>query len=224
MTQEKSDPEDMYTERSAVYDRFVTVVRYQAGIRSYFRNSTLTDSDLRVLDAGCGTGIVTLAYREAVVRQGKSLGSLWAFDLTQEMLNRFAVKLKLQEIKNITLAKADVLNLNELSDEWTDFDLVLSASMFEYLPRDRLIDGLRALKSRLKPGGKLVLFATRNNWLTRPLIGRWWKANLFEKKELDLALHKAGFATIEFRSFPIHYRMLNLWGFIVEATIEPSLE
>ena len=51
---------------------------------------------------------------------------------------------------------------------WTDYDLIVSASMLEYVPRKRLAEALAALRGRLTDQGRLILFITKRNWLTRP--------------------------------------------------------
>jgi ubiquinone/menaquinone biosynthesis C-methylase UbiE len=192
-------------------------VRYPKGIRAWFLASPLLRSDLRVLDAGCGTGIVTLALREALVRRGLTPGAMHAFDLTPAMLERFRRTLRERALEGIDLEQADVLALHALPPSWNGYDLIVSASMLEYLPRTRLSAALRGLRLLLKRGGSFVLFITRRNWLTRPLIGRWWQSNLYDADELRRAFREAGFASIVFRRFPASFRHFDLWGYIIEA-------
>ena len=215
------DPVELYSDRGQSYLRFVRFVRYPAGLRATFLRSPLLRSGLRVLDAGCGSGIVTLALREALLRRGLVPGTLHAFDLTPAMLERFRDTLREGALEGIELVQADVLELNQLPASWSNYDLIVSASMLEYLPPLHLGTALSGLHSRLKEGGCLVLFATRRNWLTRPLIGRWWQANLYAKKVLVEAFRDAGFAPVVFRQFPLAFRYLALWGYIVEVRPQP---
>jgi len=140
-----------------------------------------------------------------------------AFDLTPTMLERFREELVRLGIADIELAQADILALDRLPASWSNYDLVVSASMLEYLPPTRLSTALRGLRSLLKEDGTFVLFITRRNWLTRLLIGRWWESNLYEDSELDQAFRVAGFTSIAFRTFPPRFRYLGLWGYIIEA-------
>jgi cyclopropane fatty-acyl-phospholipid synthase-like methyltransferase len=212
-----SNPVELYSNRSESYVRFIRFVRYPAALRAFFLRSPLLGSGLRVLDAGCGSGVVTLALRDALLRRDLTPGTLHGFDLTPAMLELFRRTLREREIEGIELEQADVLELNQLPASWSDYDLIVSASMFEYLPRQHLSTALAGLHSRLKEGGSLVLFITRRNWLMRPLIGRWWQANLYRESELAQAFQDAGFTSAEFRQFPPLFRHLALWGHIVEA-------
>lgn len=212
-----SDPTRLYTERAQSYVRFVRCVGYPQGLRAYFLASPLLRSGLRVLDAGCGTGIVTLAMREALLRRNLSPGPLHGFDLTPAMIERFRQTLHRRAIEGIDVVQANVLQLETLPSLWNDYDLIVSASMMEYLPANRLVDALDGLRGLLSEGGTLVLFITRRNWLMRPLIGRWWKANLYESGELEESFRRAGFSSMAFRAFPLRFRHLGLWAHIVEA-------
>jgi SAM-dependent methyltransferase len=211
------DPVRLYTERTESYVRFVQFVGYPQGLRAYFRGSPLLRSGLRVLDAGCGTGIVTLALREAILDRDLCPGPLHGFDLTPAMIGRFRQTLQRRAIPGIEVVQANVLQLDALPESWDNYDLIVSASMMEYLPRNRLVDALRGLRGLLSDSGSLLLFITRCNWLTRPLIGRWWTANLYDSGELEDSFRRAGFLTVAFRRFPLGFSYLNLWGHIVQA-------
>ena len=179
-----SDPSRLFTEKHYSYAQFIRHVRYPQDIRAFFLRSPLLRSELRVLDAGCGAGIVTLAVGAALVRRGLTPGPLHAFDLTPAMLERFRHTLLIRAIEGVETAQANVLELDTLPDAWTQYDLIVSASMLEHVPRHRLVDALRGLRGRLRKDGRFVLFITRRNWLTCPLIGRWWHANLYNAEEL----------------------------------------
>jgi len=110
-----------------------------------------------------------------------------------------------------------VLHLDTLPADWRDYDLIVSASMLEYVPRERFAEALRGLRERLKYGGRLVLFITRRNPLTNVLIGRWWQSNLYAAPELVEAFRAAGFSRVSFPGFPLAARYLSVWGHVVEA-------
>ena len=212
------DAQRLFTERPDVYGRFIRLVLYPQGLRAFFFESSLLHPGLRVLDAGCGTGAVTLALHDVLAHRTFSSQSFHAFDLTPAMLDRFQAILQRRGIENVTLAQANVLDLAVLPAAWRDYDLVVSASMLEYVPRARFVDALKGLRARLAQDGRFVLFITRRNPLTRVLIGRWWQSNLYTADELADAFRAAQFSRFAFRRFPFRASHLSLWGHVVEAT------
>lgn len=211
-----TEPERFFTARHAAYARFIRWMRYSPGLRSFFLAAPLLRDGMRILDAGCGTGALTFAVRGALSRR-KLSARLDAFDLTPAMLEHFGATMQRRGIDDVHLAQADVLALEQLLRDWTGYDLIVSAAMLEYVPRERIADALRGLRQRLKPDGHMVLFMTRRNLLTRPLIGLWWASNLYSKRELRDAFQAAEFSAIHFRRFPLGGLHLALWGHIVEA-------
>lgn len=211
------DASEIYSARVDSYLRFIRWVGYPQGLRAAFASSPVLRPDLRILDAGCGTGVTTLALRSALAARGWSASRIDCFDFTPAMLDRFRATLATSEIEGVRLARADVLRLDTLAEDWRDYDLVVTASMLEYIARPDLARALAALRMRLSEGGTLQLFITRNNALMRPLIERWWAANLYTRDELRAVLEKAGFGEVTFGHFPFPFRYLDLWGHVVSA-------
>ena len=211
------EPERFFGERHALYARFIRWVRYPQGLRAAMLASPLLGPDLRILEAGCGTGALTLAVHDAMAARQLTPAVFQAFDLTPAMLEHLRATLRRRAIHGIELARADVLALDALPTGWNGYDLVVSASMLEYVARDRFVDALGALRARLRPGGHLLLFITRRNPLTRVLIGRWWASNLHGATALGDALRDAGFPHVAFRGFPLAAAHLVPWGHVVEA-------
>lgn len=103
-----------FTAKHDVYKRFIRMVGYQHGVRTFFGQSSLLLSGLRMLDAGYGTGAETLALHEALVRKGLEAKSLDAFGLTPAMLRRFQEKCQSRGIQ-VRTTQANVLELDRMA-------------------------------------------------------------------------------------------------------------
>ncbi len=212
-----SNARRLFSEKHATYARFIALVRYSQGLRAFFRRSYLLRSGMRVLDAGCGTGAATVAVLDALVDRGVTPASVHAFDLTPAMLERFGQTLERLKIAVVEARQANVLNMDALPTPWDNYDLIVTASMLEYVPRERLSEAVAALRGRLADGGRVVVFITKRNWLTRFMIAWWWECNVYSKGELLHEFERAGFSHVRFRTFPLTVRYLAVWGYVIEA-------
>lgn len=212
-----ADPKGLFETHHETYDRFISAVGYGYGLRRFLMGWPALGRAQRILDAGCGTGVVSLALHAALLRRGLATQVFHAFDLTPAMLESFRRHLASRRVDGIELAEADVLQLDQLPPSWSGYDLIVSAGMLEYVPWDRLVHALAGLRGHLDAEGRFLLFITKRNWLTRPLVGRWWASNLYSADEIEQALRRAGFSTVRFRRFPPTAWHLALWGHVVEA-------
>ena len=73
------------------------------------------------------------------------------------MLCRFQKTLEGRGITRVQLRQADVLALETLPPSWTNYDLILSAPMHEYLPKQDLPCALQGLHARMAPGGRILV-------------------------------------------------------------------
>lgn len=207
----------LYSKKVSEYEWFVSSFLYPQGLRAFFRQCGLLKSNVRVLDAGCGTGIVSLSLIEALHSCKYSYKSIDAFDLSPSMLARFQNKLDKRKIDNVTLCQSNVLELENLPQRWKSYDLIVSASMLEYVSREKLVSALSGLKSLLSEQGTFLLFITKRNFLMNFLIGHLWSSNLYSRQELTEVFSLAGFTRVVFKEFPFSFSWLNLWGYIIEA-------
>ena len=168
------------------------------------------------MDAGCGTGIATFALMDALAARNLSATSFDAFDLTPAMIETFRAAAA-KRGADVRIAQADVLGPDALPHGWSGYDLIVSSAMLEYVSPDRLAEALAGLRRRLARDGTLIVFITRDNWLTRPMIGRWWRANLYTETTLLERFRSAGYSEVTFGRFPTAFRHLAMWGHIVQA-------
>lgn len=214
----------LYSRRAAVYVRLVGLIGYQAGLERIFAMSMAQAlrPHAKALDAGCGAGAVTFAMLGAFERARIPRGVIDAFDLTPAMLDLFRRKLRRAKVSDVRLCQADLFDLSGFPEDWVDYDLVVSSGMLEYLPRDRLSEGLAVLRSRLAADGHLLMFISRKNAFNRLAMERWWRANCYDRAEIGAALRAAGFTTVSFHEFPKPFCFLNSWGFAIQASCIPS--
>ena len=90
----------------------------------------------------------------------------------------------------------------QLPPSWSNYDLIVSTSMLEYVPKSSLGQALSALNARLAQDGTLLVVITRKNWITWILVERWWQAARYSREELQRAFAAAGFGYLVFSRFP----------------------
>ena len=218
MSFSRRDVQELYTNGIDRYSSFIAAFQAPQGIQALLQNSSLLRPELRVLDAGCGFGVITFAFLEALRQNNLDYKSIDAFDLTPAMLCRFQKMLEVRGLTRVQLRQADVLSLETLPPSWKDYDLILSASMLEYLPKWELPRVLAGLHARMAPGGRILVLITRKTPETKVLIEWWWHAERYTSKELLRAFKQAGFQYPLFRRFPSRYSWLNRATYAVEAT------
>lgn len=151
----KTKTQSFYDRIADVHNLALKVNGYRRSVAKYLRSLNLDiDRDSVVLDAGSGTGIVTLGFKDAGFRPRKTI----AFDLSIKSLK--IASEQFQKEKKIDAANIAPVQGNVLDLPFADntFDLILTCGVLEYVSLD---DGLRELSRVLKPGGKLVFIPVK---------------------------------------------------------------
>jgi SAM-dependent methyltransferase len=213
-----SDIRELYTKRIDLYSSFTKLFQSSQGIRTLLSRSNLLRPGLRVLDAGCGFGRLTFAFLDALKQKNFDYQGIDAFDLTPAMLDRFRESLEACGNPRINLQQADVLALGTLPPSWMNYDLILSGSMLEYVPKQELVRALAGLQRRMAPGGRIFVLITRKTPETKVLIEWWWRAESYTGNELLGAFESAGFSEPVFHHFPLRYAWLNRAMYAIEAS------
>ncbi len=147
--------QSFYDRIADVHNLALKVNGYRRSVAKYLRSLDLEiDADSYVLDAGSGTGIVTLGFQDAGFRPRKTV----AFDLSINSLKiarEQFVKERSVDSANIESIQGNVLQL-PFAD--ATFDLVLTCGVLEYVSLD---DGLAELARVLRIGGKLVFIPVK---------------------------------------------------------------
>lgn len=152
----------MATKTQSFYDRIADVHNlamkingYRDSVAKYLRSLDLKlDSDSLVLDAGCGTGLVTLALYNAGYRPKRTLALDLSFKSLGVAKEQFAADKKAYD------GEIDAIQGNLLSLPFEDekFEAVLTCGALEYVPLDA---GLREMARVLKKDGILILIPVR---------------------------------------------------------------
>lgn len=152
---QKSKTQNFYDRIAEVHNLAMKVNGYRASVAKFLRSLDLKiDENSFVLDAGSGTGIVTLGFQSAGFRPRKTIALDLSFNSLQVSREQFEKDSKTNAV-NISAVQGNVLQL-PFSDG--AFDLVLTCGVLEYVS---LEDGLKELARVLKKSAKLVLIPVK---------------------------------------------------------------
>lgn len=214
----KQEIQNIYTRKANLYHIiFFNILKWDKATESFFSKENYLHSNFRVLDAGCGSGIITKILFK-IARMEKINEVIFnAFDLTPAMLNLFRKWIKENMIKNIQLMPADINNPEDLPSSWKSYDLIISSAMLEYLSEKEMEMALKSLRNLLKKDGILIILITKRNFVTKWLVEKLWKAKTYKDKEILNIVSKIGFNNIKLKYFPSSYNYFNRSIIILEA-------
>jgi ubiquinone/menaquinone biosynthesis C-methylase UbiE len=151
----------------SLYDRIAKLYNitfkfngYGRSLELYLRDHPLPiPADARILDAGCGTGLLTLALLKALDRPVH----IAAVDLSAQSLAtaKRAVAEEFALRRDVGFMQANVLAL-PFAD--SSFDVIVTSGVLEYVP---LQDGFGELARVLAPGGHLLHLPVRPSFASR---------------------------------------------------------
>lgn len=215
MEESRNEIQKLYERHGKFYHNlFIDFLGLGKRFERFFLQSDYLKSDIKVLDAGCGSGaLLTAFYKAAHERSLKNI-RYHGFDFTEAMLDHFVILNKAQDINDIELRKADLLHVNQLPEEWRNYDIIISNGMLEYIPKLEFGKAIKNLRLLLEDKGILILFATKSNIFTKLFIEWWWKARTFMSEEINTILQGNGFSQIKINKFGPMSSML-----VIEAKI-----
>lgn len=151
----KTKTQDFYDRIADFHNLAMKINGYRDSVSKYLKSLKLDINDNSlVLDAGCGTGLVTLALYKAGYRPKET----FALDLSYKSLE--VAKEQFEKDKKAKSEKISVVQGNLLCLPFEDnkFDIVFTCGALEYVSLDA---GLKELSRVLKPNGTLVLIPVR---------------------------------------------------------------
>src|SRR5215204_5215652 len=156
---EQTSTQSFYDRIADVHNLALKINGYRQSVEKYLKSLDLKiDESSYVLDAGSGTGIVTLGFQSAGFRPRKTVALDLSFNSLKVARDEFE-KDKQTDAENIAPVQGNILSL-PFADE--TFDLVLSCGVLEYVPLD---EGLREMARVLKTGAKLVFIPVKPSFV-----------------------------------------------------------
>lgn len=149
-------------------------------------------SRLRVLDAGCGDGLLSLAMAKR-----HPAWALVGVDLREDMLDGARKRALARGLPNARFVPG---NLEEPLPEG-DRDAVTAVECLSEIPDDR--QALRMMREALRPGGLIVVQVPERDW--QPVLpgspGTWREQvrQGYTAEQLQALLEEAGFTEVEVR-------------------------
>ncbi len=182
--------ERRYNEASSQWHKKLCAMQYPenyCGFVSQFIGDF--QPEWNVLDAGAGTG----GFSQALIEVCGAPYRMTLLDISHDMLVKAkqALKNDVGEIRTLRTS-IEALNPNK------KYDLILCAHVVEHC-HDHVL-ALKALRSSLKPGGRLLLVASKPHWCTI-LLQLIWGHKAFSPKHMEAFLHEAGFTGISRHKF-----------------------
>jgi len=155
----KTKTQNFYDRIADVHNLMMKVNGYRDSVAKYLHSLDLDlNSDSLVLDAGSGTGIVTLGFYEAGFKPKKTVALDLSFKSLEIAREQFEKDEK-TDSENICEVQGNVLKL-PFADE--TFDLVLTCGVLEYVS---LEEGLEEFARVLKTGAKLILIPVKPSFV-----------------------------------------------------------
>jgi 2-polyprenyl-3-methyl-5-hydroxy-6-metoxy-1,4-benzoquinol methylase len=158
------------------------------------------DKSLKILDLGCGSGLMVYSLREAGYVHVEGIDT---------------------DSHQVAIAKSHGLACEQVSADFEDpfytmhkgaFDVIMMYDLLEHIPKDRQISFLRAVRGCLSSRGRLIL-RVPNALGPTALFGRYVDHThhcAFTVESLDFVLLNAGFSAAQVLPYT-ELRLTNAW-------------
>lgn len=159
MKKKKSKTQDFYDRIADVHNLAMKVNGYRDSVAKFLKSPDLKiDEDSLILDAGSGTGIVTLGFSDAGFNPSKIVALDLSFNSLKVSREQFRKDKKVDSNK-ICAVQGNIL---KMPFDDASFDLVLTCGVLEYVPLD---EGLEEMARILKPNGKLIMIPVKPSFV-----------------------------------------------------------
>lgn len=184
-----------YDSIADIHNLALKINGYRSSVEKYLRSLDLeVGPDSLVLDAGSGTGIVTLGFCDS----GFNPRSIVEFDLSHNSLK--IAREQFEKEKDIDLARIASAQGNILQLPFADqtFDLVLTCGVLEYVSLDA---GLSEIARVMKRGARLVFIPVKPS-LVGSMLELLYKFKIHPLEEVE-AVSEKYFRIVGNHEFPV---------------------
>ena len=176
-----------YDRAAPRWRRAIARLGYNAAYDDLLTHLPMPPAGARIADVGCGSG----AMMDAFVRRHGAFHALHLVDPSSEMLVQ--ARKTLEHCPRLT---CETKALDQIGT--ARFDVILCAHVIEHCPSTEA--ALRQLFEALRPGGWLILAASKPHWCTWALR-RIWGHRAYAPDALLDSLHNAGFSNASTHAF-----------------------
>ncbi len=174
---------------TSTYDFFASITGYKKSVEYFVSQLPFSENDsIKVLDAGCGTGV----YSFALLKRYKN-AKIVAFDLNKKLVDYVGAKVVKNKLSDrVRVFTADITgSLSEIENE--KFDLIITAGVLVYVPHEKTVSNLSRF---LISGGYFFNSPNRDSAWGR-FICRLYACKPYPKTENISAFEKNGFKLIK---------------------------
>ncbi|MGQ0794252.1 MAG: class I SAM-dependent methyltransferase [Deltaproteobacteria bacterium] len=183
-----SSVEKFYSSIAKIYDLQLHINGSKRAVNFFVRQLPFTEKKrLRVLDAGAGTGLFTLAILKKFPK-----AEIVAIDMNPDMLDELKDNLGKRGLsESVKVLMADISK--PFADIKGKFDLIVTGSVLEYVNQDEAVGNLT---SYLKPGGFFFNSPMKDNVWGR-LVGIGFKFKPYSRERSLRAFANAGLTLVK---------------------------
>lgn len=190
----------LYSKISSLYDIGLWLNGYKGAANFIVRQLPLGKNDaIKVLDAGCGSGLYSIA-----VLKNFPDAQIVAFDLNKEMVE--IMKTNLARLGYENRAEVFVGNVLENINSERDFDLVITGGVLEYVPIEKAVQNLARY---VRSTGYFLNSPVRDNWLGR-FLAKFFGFTPHSSQENISAFERNGLKLFKSIKIPLRFFPISL--------------
>ena len=210
---------DGFTQSHKELERLKQQARQIEPFETHLLRSAGLKAGMKVLDAGCGPGVVSSLMARLVGKDGQVLG----VDASEELLAAARTLADAEGLGNLTFEKGDIYDM-ELGN--SSFDFIYSRLVFQHLTHP--LKALEGLMHVLKPGGILCISDIDDKWLSlspepesfQSLVNRSVEFQAQQGGDrmighkLGSWLTRSGFTDLDVQVMPVTSKMMGMRQFL----------